>query len=55
MTDSLQALIKVQAQIIAYRRLAASGQVAPGLARLLQDLANDVEARARRLDAQAVD
>jgi hypothetical protein len=55
MTDSFQALIKIQAQIVLYRRLAQSGHLAPGLARLLTDLANDVEAKARQIDAQAVD
>ena len=55
MTDSLQALIKVQAQILSYRRLAASGQLAPRLARVLRDLADDVEAHAKRLDADALD
>ena len=50
MTHSLDAAITLQAQIEQYRRLAASNQLRPGLARLLRDLADDVLARARQLD-----
>jgi hypothetical protein len=50
--DSLETLILVQAQIIRFRQMAASGQFTPQVANRMRETADEVEIAARRADTE---
>lgn len=50
--ESLESLILLQGQILYFRRMAASGRFALDVANPLYDLADEIEATARKVDAE---
>jgi hypothetical protein len=49
--DSLELLIGIQASVLEYRRIAASGRYDKQTSRKILQLADEVEKQARKLDA----
>ena len=48
--DTLELLIEIQGQVLQYRRLAESGRFDASIKKLIHQLADEVEAKAREVD-----